>query len=59
MVVAVPGALGFGMSWLLSLYAFVSGASHLVLALHVRTLTKKPEPAAGLERRLRPERRLA
>jgi uncharacterized membrane protein HdeD (DUF308 family) len=58
-VFAVPGAGAFAMIWLVSLYAFVSGTSHLVLALHVRALTKTGASGGGLERRLGPDRRLA
>lgn len=58
-VFAVPAAGAFAMLWLVSLYAFVSGTGHLLLALHVRSLAKTGRPAARLERRLHPDRRAA
>ncbi|WP_296950535.1 HdeD family acid-resistance protein [uncultured Massilia sp.] len=56
-VFTYPGAGALAMLWLVSLYAFLSGAFLLALALHVRAGARAAQPPALQERRSRQDRR--
>lgn len=57
LVFARPGAGALALVWLVSLYAFVSGALLLALGLRMRALGRAS--AAAHERRVLPDRRMA